>query len=231
LILPNKNALYVGGCECDFHLIEPTIGPVTSLLAQIGYDTTVSGMFHPGGGAAYFGDYASLNASNLAASDVLVLFTTGRGHGEDIDAVLDFVRGGKGLVAIHCASDSFQDRPDFLRAVGGQFRTHPAPLTISVDIVDSRHPVTAGVPAFSVFDELYLFQNYDPADVHLLAQSTSYDDAGSGPIPIAWVREEGRGRVFYVSLGHMPAVWEHSEWRRLVQNGVQWTADAFASAS
>lgn len=219
--MPGIKALYIGGCQATYHRLEPTIDPMTSLLAEIGIETTVTGIYHPDGGEAYTGNYSALNAANLADYDLLVLFTTGRDQGEDIDAVLDFVRGGKALVGIHCAADSFQDRPDYLKAVGGQFRTHPAPLDIAVEIVDTSHPVTAGVPPFTAHDELYLFKEYDATNVHLLAETVSFDDGG--PIPVAWVREEGKGKVFYVSLGHMPPVMSQPEWRRLVQNGINWT--------
>ncbi|MDR3710368.1 MAG: ThuA domain-containing protein [Capsulimonadaceae bacterium] len=221
--MSRKKALYVGGCTATYHQLEPTVAPITSLLDEIGIDTTVTGIYHPNGDETYAGDYTALNATNLAGYDILVLFTTGRGRGEDVDAVLDFVRNGKSLIGIHCAADSFQDRQDYLRAIGGQFRTHPAPLDVAVEIVDAAHPVTAGVSAFTVHDELYLFKEYDPKNVHLLAQTTSFDDGA--PIPVSWVREEGKGRIFYVSLGHMPPVMSDPNWRRLVQNGVNWTLD------
>jgi len=218
--MPNKKALYVGGCKALYHQIEPTVAPITSLLEEIGIDVTISGIYHPNGEEAYTGDYSALSAANLAKFDLLVLFTTGRGHGEDVDAILDFVRSGKAIIGIHCAADSFQDRLDYAHAIGGQFRTHPAPLDVAVEIIDKEHPVTAGVAPFTVNDELYLYKEYDPENVHLLAQTTSHDD--NGPVPVAWVREEGKGRIFYLSLGHMPAVWSQPEWRRLVQNGISW---------
>ena len=145
-----------------------------------------------------------------------------REHPEDVDAILDFVRSGKAVVGIHCAADSFQDRPDYLSAIGGKFRTHPAPLDVAVDIVDSKHPVTAGVKPFTVNDELYLFTNYDPKKVHLLAQTVSFDDGA--PIPEAWVREEGKGKVFYVSLGHVAAELAIPEMRTILERGMLWAA-------
>lgn len=218
--MSGKKALYVGGCKAVYHRIEPTVAPITTLLEELGIETTVSGVFHPDGGDAFTGDYSALSKENLAKFDLLVLFTTGRGYGEDVGAVLDFVRGGKAIVGIHCATDSFQDRPDYLAAMGAQFRTHPAQLDVAVEIVDAAHPATAGVAPFTVHDELYLYKNYDPTRVHLLAQTRSLDD--DGPVPISWAREEGKGKIFFVSLGHEPDVMNHPEWRRLVRNGIAW---------
>ncbi|MFX6326674.1 ThuA domain-containing protein, partial [Acinetobacter baumannii] len=79
-------------------------------------------------------------------------------------------------------------------------------------IVDAEHPITQGLGTFTVHDELYLFSDYDPARVHLLAQTESFDDNNSGPIPIAWTREQGAGRVFYISLGHNPSTLADANW-------------------
>jgi len=215
-----QKALFVGGCKQTYHLLEPAIPPVTAALEAIGLDVTASGMYHPNGDETIEGDYSALNRDNLAQFDVLVLYTTSHGGGEDIDAVLDFVRSGKAIIGIHCATDSFTDRPDYVAAMGGRFRTHPAPLDVTVDIVDADHPVTAEVSTFTVHDELYLFQDYSPERVHLLAQTTSFDD--NGPIPIAWVREEGAGRIFYISLGHFPEVMHDGNWQTLFQQGTKW---------
>ena len=43
---------------------------------------------------------------------------------EQEKALLDFVEGGKGLVAIHCASAMFTNSPKFIAMVGGQFQKH-----------------------------------------------------------------------------------------------------------
>lgn len=226
--MSKARALYIGGCKAPYHRLEPTIEPIRSALSEIGVSADVTGVYHPDGGDDCTGDYTALNRQNLAAYDALVMFTTGYGMGEDVDAVLDFVRSGKPLIGIHCAGDTFADRDDFVAALGGKFRTHPAPLDIAVEFVDRTHPITEGLEPFTVHDELYLFQAYDPSRVHLLAKTNSFEDpAGAesphpGGIPIAWTRQEGRGRVFYLSLGHFPDVMADPNWRKLFQRGVTW---------
>jgi type 1 glutamine amidotransferase len=215
-----KKALFVGGAKAPYHLLEPTIEPVATALDEVGLSVTTSGIYHPQNPETPEGDYTSLNRENLEPYDALVLFTTGQGNGEDTEAVLEFVRSGKALIGIHCATDSFVDNSDYIAAMGGRFRTHPAPLDITVDIVDSDHPVTRGMRSCTVHDELYLFQDYDPDRVHLLAETRSYGD--EGPIPIAWVRSEGAGRIFYISLGHFPEVMHDPHWRTFLQRGTQW---------
>lgn len=214
-----RKALFVGGCRAPYHHLEPAEPPVRAALEGLGLSVTVSGI-HQTGPDTSTGDYRALSAPTLAPYDALVLFTTGQDQGEDVDAVLQFVRSGKALVGIHCATDSFKDRPDYIAALGAAFRTHPAQLDITVEFVDTRHPITAGLEPFTVHDELYLFRDYDPAHVHLLAQTRSYDDGG--PVPVCWVREEGAGRVFYLSLGHNPETMADPHWQVLFGRGVRW---------
>ena len=111
-------------------------------------------------------------------------------------------------------------RLDYVALFGGKFRTHPAQLDIATEIVDNAHPITAGLGDFTVHDELYLFADYDPARVHLLAQTHSFDD--NGPVPIAWTREHGAGRIFYISIGHNPSTLHNDHWQQFFKNGVEW---------
>jgi hypothetical protein len=216
-----QKALFVGGCPAPYHRLEPAEPPVRAALESLGLETTVTGIYHPGGGDNYIGDYRALTDDALADVDLLVLYTTGKErHGADTDAVLRFVESGKALVGIHNATDSFTDSPEFIRLMGGRFRTHPAQLPITTEIVDKAHPVTQGIAPFTVLDELYLFADYDPNRVHLLAQTRSFDD--DGPVPIAWTREQGAGRVFYISLGHNPSTLADAHWQQFFKNGVEW---------
>jgi type 1 glutamine amidotransferase len=218
--MPEK-ALFVGGCKATYHQLEPAEPSIRSALEELGLHVTTSGIYHPNGGAEYTGDYSAISASNLENFDLLVLYTTGaEPQGADVDAIIAFVRGGKALVGIHNAADSFTTHAEYVALIGGKFRTHPAQMDITIEFVDTRHPITQGLSGFTVFDELYLFADYHPARVHLLAQTRSYDD--NGPVPVCWIREEGAGRVFYLSLGHNPTTLADPHWKELFQRGVQW---------
>lgn len=217
-----QQALVVGGCPAPWHRLEAAIPPLQSALEEVGLMTRFTGIYHPEGGDDFTGDYGALSADTLQDVDLLVLYTTGAEHrGADIPAILQFVEKGGALVGIHCATDSFTQDADFVRFMGARFRTHPVQLDITMEIVDRQHPITNGVDTFTVHDELYLFADYDPDNVHLLAQTRSVDD--NGPVPIAWTREPGRGRLFYLSLGHNASTLADTNWRRFFQNGVEWT--------
>lgn len=222
----SRRALLVGGCAASYHLLEPAVAPIGAVLERAGFAMEVSGIRHPQGPSGpIVGDYTALTEPGLAGVALLVLFTTGRGHGEDVGALRAFVERGGALVGIHCAADSFTDDAEWVALLGGAFRTHPAPLEISVDLTHSDHPVLEGVGPFTVRDELYLFQDYVPSNVELLLQTSSAQDPEQpGPIPVCWLREPADGRVFYLSLGHFPDVMELPMWQRLVENGVRWAA-------
>jgi type 1 glutamine amidotransferase len=220
MLMPQK-ALLVGGCPAPYHRLEPAAPPIRAALESLGLEVRVSGIYHPDGGDAFTGDYSALTSETLRDADLLVLYTTGRErHGADIQAIVEFVEGGRALVGIHNAADSFTDSAEFIGLLGGKFRTHPAQLDITTEVVDAAHPITQGVETFTLLDELYLFSDYDPARVHLLAQTRSYDD--NGPVPIAWTREPGAGRVFYISLGHNPGTLADARWQAFFKNGVEW---------
>lgn len=213
--------LLVGGCPAPYHRLEPAAPPIVAALAGLGCSTDVTGITHPDGGDAFEGDYSALTRPSLDSYQAVVLYTTGQDRfGADTQAVIDWVRSGGALIGIHNAADSFTDDPEFVRLIGARFRTHPAQLPIALEYVDTEHEITRGLEPFTVVDELYLFADYDPARVHLLAQTRSYDD--DGPVPLCWTREEGRGRVFYLSLGHNPETLADPSWRTLFQRGVQW---------
>ncbi len=216
-----KRVLVVGGCPAPYHRLEPVVAPITDCLVAAGFDVTVTGIYHPDGGDAFVGDYSAISAENLAGYDALLLYTTGaETHGADVDAIVSYVKGGGALLGIHNAADSFTANPDFVKLIGGKFRTHPAPLDVTFSSVAPDDPIVAGIADFTVLEELYLFADYDPQNVHLLAQTTSYDD--NGAVPVCWTREEGAGRVFYTSLGHFPETMSDASWITVMQRGARW---------
>ena len=40
--------------------------------------------------------------------------------------------------------------------------------------------------------------------------------------PVAWTRTEGRGKVFYTSLGHREDVWTNPVWQKHLLGGIAW---------
>ncbi len=143
--------------------------------------------------------------------------------------LLEFVKSGKGLIGIHAATDNFYDWPEGAAMLGGLFDSHPwrSKGTWAFQGDDPAHPLckpfTEG--KFSLSDEIYyIVTPYSRAEMRVLLSLDLEDPVNQTPkefgpaildAPVSWVKEYGKGRVFYCSLGHNfevftnPKVMEH----------------------
>jgi len=164
-------------------------------------------------------DLNALVAPNLDPYDLIVFYYT---VGEITDAqkngLLNWVASGKGYVGIHSAADSFRDCPEYRAMVGGFFVTHPHYRDYQVSVADPAHPITEGLVEFMVRDEQYIV-DYDPR-VHVLCAALYQGKA----MPVAWTKSWGKGKVFYLALGHDPAACQQEIFKTLLRRGVLWAA-------
>jgi len=140
-------------------------------------------------------------------------------------ALMDFVKGGKGVIGIHAATDNFYNWPEAAAMMGGLFDGHPwtAGGTWAVKLDDPKHPINkpfAG-KGFKIRDEIYqLKAPYSRDNLRVLLSLDMTDRATAGrrgkradrDNAISWIREFGKGRVFYCSLGHN----NHIFWNKAV---------------
>jgi predicted dehydrogenase/type 1 glutamine amidotransferase len=154
-----------------------------------------------------------------------VVYTTGFHDdltGAREKGLLDFVRGGGGFVGIHSASDSFRGSRAYLEMLNGEFLTHPHHHEFTLSMVEKSHYLTARVPDFAVYDEMYHLQNHDPAKCTLLAQTPWLGKQ----MPMAYVRPYGQGRVAYLANGHTLQAWNHPEFQKLLIRAIAWSTGA-----
>ena len=119
-------------------------------------------------------------------------------------ALVDFVEGGKGLVALHCASAMFTESPRYIPLVGGEFARHGTG-EFTTEIVQPTHPVMQGLTPFTTWDETYVHKRHNPVDRTVLMERVDAE----GREPYTWVRTQGKGRVFYTAYGHDQRTWSH----------------------
>jgi len=150
--------------------------------------------------------------------------TTGDLPLADRDAFLAWIESGKALVGIHAAADTFHGWPAFVALLGAEFDYHRDQAKVQVLVDDPKHPATEGlVPPIALFDEIYLYKNFDRARVHMLLSLDRHPNTGEpGFYPIAWTREAGKGRVFYTAPGHRDEVVASDWFGRHLLGGIRW---------
>ena len=133
-------------------------------------------------------------------------------------ALLDFVEGGKGLFALHCASNCFRNSDKYTALVGGRFLRHDTG-TFRAKIIDAQHPAMRGLSSFESWDETYVHDQLAP-DIRVLMVR----EEQGGYEPYTWVRNQGKGRVFYTALGHDEHTWKNEGFQKLLEQGLRWCA-------
>ncbi len=183
-------------------------------------------------------DAAAITPENLKHYDAIFLDNTTGAFLDDPNdkaasdvrrqALLDFVKGGKGLAGIHAATDSYHTNgpaPDgtwaeFNQMIGGFFKFHWVyPTLIPVKVDDPQSPLTVMYPArgFEIVDETYTFaqDSFSRKRVHVLtsvnynrmsAEDKAKEPAASrrtdGDYALSYIQHVGNGRVFYEAHGH-----------------------------
>jgi len=140
---------------------------------------------------------------------------------------LDFISSGKGLVGIHGATCSVQ-WPEYLEVMGGAYGTHISG-EVFVKAEEGAHPVCAGFGAegIKVNDEIYIFREpYSRKSVRVLAgldlsRTQDPQKRADKDYAVSWVRQYGKGRVFYCSLGHTPPTYTHRQVLQHMLAGIQ----------
>jgi len=162
--------------------------------------------------------FATLEAASFDV--VAFYYTIGEISDEQWRGISRFVSGGGGFVPIHSGADSFHNSEEYRAFVGGHFVTHPHYRSYMVSVLDVEHEITEGLEEFTVTDEQYI-TSYDPR-VNVLATALWQGVAR----PVAWTRGWGKGRVFYLALGHDAAACSDANFGLLLRRGLKWAASA-----
>jgi type 1 glutamine amidotransferase len=148
----------------------------------------------------------------------------------EANGLLNAVKNGAGIAGCHGGTgDSFHDNVAYQYMIGGQWVAHPGGFyDYTVNITDSKDPITKGLSDFSVHSEQY-YMHVDP-NIKVLATTTFSGDADywidGAVIPVAWEKYYAKGRVFYLSIGHSPSEFEVPEAWELLTRGIRWASDS-----
>lgn len=140
-------------------------------------------------------------------------------------AVRQFVESGGAALFMHNVTHVGLTDPDFRHVLGAAYAGHPPIRTFKVKVKNSDHPITKGVHDFVVTDEQhYMDYDKDPKNIFLeTVNEEGLDYQKKGPVaPGGWAYDYGKGRVCYLSPGHLLTVLWNPEYIKLQQNAVRW---------
>lgn len=198
-------------------------------------------------------EFRGAGPETLAPYDLVVVNYSERGRPENRwgdradNALLDFVRSGKGLVVYHFAMQAFDGWTEYEKIAGANWRPnfghHSAPHDFTIDVKDPQHPITKGLKLKfdQQKDELYANLKWQPAGPYKIL-ATAYDDhalyaasrtdarapqplVGAGADePMLWVSDYGKGRVFTTALGHDVDQVQTLAFTTTFTRGAEWAA-------
>lgn len=169
---------------------------------------------------------------------VIFLNTTGNILNDDQKRAMEkFIRGGKGFVGIHSASDTEYDWDWYTKMVGRTFHIHPVIQTAELQVLNRKFPGVERMPdSFLWTDEWYEFgaERIKGLNYILAVDETTFDPkadwgrvAGTGMgdfHPMAWYHNYDGGRAFYTGLGHMPSTYSDKFFLEHIFGGIYWAA-------
>ena len=179
----------------------------------------------------YTENLSDINSDNLKEFSGLLIFANiERITPEAEKALLDYVEKGGGLIPVHCASFCFLNSEKYVALVGGQFKRHGF-TRFETKIVAADHEIMKGLKPISSEDESYMHSRHNPERIVLETRSDA-----SGPVsdpngePYTWIRESGKGRVFYTAWGHDARTWSNVDFQELLTRGIRWACHASLTA-
>ncbi|AYQ31821.1 ThuA domain-containing protein [Runella sp. SP2] len=186
------------------------------------------------------------NAEQLAKFSVVVFNnSTGEVINDEQKRVLEqYVENGGSLMGIHGAGDDSHHWDWYEKhLLGAKFSHHPLdPQFQMADILldtpkDSLFSTL--VPKWSNSDEWYVFfenprkkgfnivytingESINPSG-NMLFVSTKNFGMGKDH-PVAWYKQTGKGKTFYTSMGHNETAWQNTNFVKLIETALQWSA-------
>ena len=202
--IPRKIEILFLGHSSEHHDSETYLPYLASTLSHKGINFT------------YTDELASINSENLARYDALAIYAN---HDEikpsQEKALINYVKGGGGLIPIHCASYCFRNSDEYIKMVGAQFASHDTGV-FSLEIIDEQHPICKNWKSFSTWDETYGHTKHSRKQVLMERVEGEHRE------PYTWIKEYGKGKVFYTALGHDLRTWTQKPFHDLIYQGILW---------
>ena len=174
-----------------------------------------------------------------------------KAYGSDVNEVekllrkslLDYIANGGGLVACHHAIGGNNHWPEFLELIGAGYWGHPWNEEVGIKLDEPNHPLLAtfGGKEFRLADEIFQFNEpYSRERVRVLMSlntaktnmTVPWIHRKDGDFALAWIKNHGKGRVFYCAIGHRTEIWWNPQILSFYLDGIQFaTGDLPADAT
>jgi uncharacterized protein len=169
---------------------------------------------------------------NRGKYDVLVFYHMWQDITDEQAKVFsECIGNGKPLVVLHHSICAFDNWPEYVNIIGGKYFHKPTVINgkeypvcsyihdvhFKVKIADKKHPVTAGLDDFEIFDETYKGYYVEQGVTPLLET----DEQSSNPV-IGWAKMYGKARVVTLQSGHDVPTYENPSFRKLLKQSVEW---------
>jgi len=159
----------------------------------------------------------AMNPATLAKFDAVLMYGNwlqkGKMPEDQLKALTTFVENGGGFLPIHCASACYGDSEEFVSLVGGRFTKHGTGV-FKVTNVNKNHPIMQSYEGFEAWDETYEHDQLNK-DQEILEKRDKE--------PWTWVRQQGKGHIFYTAAGHDNRVWDLPQFQNLVKRAIYWS--------
>ena len=173
----------------------------------------------------YTEDY-DIFANGLSKYDVLLINTTINNLTDlQYKGILKAVKNGMPVLGIHSATASFRstkhgDWSEFYKMIGARFDHHPKMHKYPIQLVPNNGILDSSYANYELNEELYFYTQMNPANKILL--TAEYKGVKS---PVAWIKNYGKGKVFYTALGHSLAVSKDKNFKKLILFALEWLTD------
>jgi len=170
------------------------------------------------------------------------------------ESLLRFVREGGGLIGYHGTAAASLDWPEFGEMTGGVLGNGIQPATTRTTVPyegqiatlrseDPASPITKSFggkefywgpeeyyglnePPFTR-DKFHVLLSIDPAQTDIEKCRTCQNMAND--VPVAWIRDYGKGRIFFTTLGHWPRLFTDPRTNAFMLAGIQFALGDLAA--
>ncbi len=176
-------------------------------------------------------DLEALRYENLKQYDVLLLaqIATEKGNPPDFvkEGIAQFLKDGRGLVALHFVVANCQNWRDSIDILGAMWvsgkSTHGPYHQFRVDVKDETHPIVEGVRPFTTDDELYFNLLMRP-DMRVIMTANEERFGHTVPEPMLCTHYVYNARCVYFALGHDVKSCAPAEYRKIIVQSIEWAA-------